>query len=308
MRGHILDALRRRMSDDPTLFFLTGDMGINLVEPIEEAFPDRFLNVGIAEQNLIGVAAGLCNAGFRPVVYTISNFLVHRCFEQLRDDIALHQYPVTLLGTSAGFDNAPLGPTHHIIDDWGAIRSFPGMDVYAPASVEFAATVLDRVRKAGRPAYIRVAKGTPCIPAAHDDVSYLPGNNTCGPLLVSYGSLASECLKVQTARHDVSVLVLNRVHPLDAAAVAPYLRAHAQIIVVEDHFAHTGLYGALCQLAMQERIDAFIESLAVPFEYNLTVGQSGEFYHRHYGLDAGGILRRLEGARPPQRYVVNGYS
>eukprot|EP01034_Spumella_vulgaris_P011843 gene11843-15069_t len=85
------------MKTDERLFFLTGDMGINLVEPIEEAFPKRFLNVGIAEQNLIGVAAGLCNLGFLPVVYTISNFLIHRCLEQIRDDIVLHENKVILL-------------------------------------------------------------------------------------------------------------------------------------------------------------------------------------------------------------------
>jgi len=90
VRGKILNALLARMKTDERLFFLTGDMGINLVEPIEEAFPKRFLNVGIAEQNLIGVAGGLCNLGFLPVVYTISNFLIHRCLEQIRDDI-VHQ-------------------------------------------------------------------------------------------------------------------------------------------------------------------------------------------------------------------------
>lgn len=296
MRGRILDAVRRRMNEDPTLFFLTGDMGINLVEPIEAAFPDRFLNVGIAEQNLIGVAAGLCNAGFRPVVYTISNFLVHRCFEQLRDDIALHQKPVILLGTSAGFDNAPLGPTHHIIDDWGAVRSLPGIDIYAPAAVEFAATILDRALDAGRPAYIRIAKGAPSIPAAQDDICYLPGRDRHGTLLASYGSLAGECLKTQAARRDLSVLVFNRVHPIDTTVVAPYLAAHQRVLVVEDHFGHTGLYAALCQLAMQERMAGFIESAAVPFEYTLTVGQSGEFYHRRYGLDMPGILNRIAAA------------
>jgi transketolase len=292
LRGQILSALRQRMNKDPTLFFLTGDMGINLVESIEQEFPDRFINVGIAEQNLIGVAAGLGNAGFRPVVYTISNFLIHRCFEQIRDDIALHKIPVVLLGTSAGFDNAPLGPTHHIIDDWGAIRGFPGIDIYAPASVEFASTVLDRVLGGRRAAYIRIAKGAPSVPAAGEDICYLPGRRP-GPLLVSYGSLASECLKAQAARDDLSVLLLNRIHPLDAAAVKSYLCAHPRVLVVEDHFAHSGLYGLLCQLAMQERTGSFIESAAVPFEYTLTVGQSDEFYHRRYGLDMRGILNRI---------------
>ena len=90
MRNAIIDQIHKEMKIDKNIFFLTADMGINLVEKIEIDFPDRFLNVGIAEQNLIGVASGLINLNFKVVVYTISNFLVHRCFEQLRNDISLH--------------------------------------------------------------------------------------------------------------------------------------------------------------------------------------------------------------------------
>lgn len=292
MRGLIFDVLRRQMEDDKTLFFLTGDMGINLVEAIEEAFPDRYANVGIAEQDLIGVAAGLCNAGFRPIVYTIGNFLVHRCYEQLRDDVALHEYPVILLGTSAGFDNASLGPTHHIIDDWGPIRNLPGFDVYAPASTEFASTVLEHAVAAGRPAYIRVAKGAPSIPGAAEEVSYLPGEGR-GTLLVTYGSLTLECLKAQERCPDLSVLVLNRVHPVDEDLVVPHLQAHRQVLVVEDHFGHTGLYGSLCQLAMEHRVDSLITSAAPLHEYCLVVEQSAAGYWRRYGLDVEGLLNRV---------------
>ena len=122
MRNNIIASLMCAMEKDKNIFFLNADMGINLVEQIEEKFPDRYANVGIAEQNLIGVASGLANLGYKPFVYTISNFVIHRCFEQIRNDIILHQYPITLLGTSTGYDNAPLGPTHHIIDDWGCLR------------------------------------------------------------------------------------------------------------------------------------------------------------------------------------------
>src|SRR3954470_1155220 len=90
MRGQILDAVFNRMATDPDVFFVTGDMGINLVEKFEEAYPERYANVGIAEQNMVGVSAGLANLGYRPFAYTISNFAVHRCFEQIRNDIGLH--------------------------------------------------------------------------------------------------------------------------------------------------------------------------------------------------------------------------
>lgn len=298
MRAHIFDALQTRMAEDPTIFFLTADMGINLVEALETAFPDRFVNVGIAEQNLIGVAAGLCNAGFRPVAYTIGNFLTQRCYEQLRDDVALHHYPVILLGVSAGFDNAPLGPTHHMIDDWGGIRNLPGIDVYAPASVEYAASILDRVLAKGQPAYIRVAKGSPTIPGSDNDIVYRPGLSA-DMLLISYGSLATECLKAQRQRPDLSVLILNQVHPLDAGAISPYLAAHRGSLVVEDHFGHSGLYASLCQLAMQHRLTGLIESAAPLPEYDLVVGASAASYHHRYGLDAEGILDRLEPRSTP---------
>jgi transketolase len=295
------------MAQDPTLFFLTGDMGINLVEAVESAFPDRFINVGIAEQDLIGVAAGLCNVGFRPVAYTIGNFLTQRCYEQIRNDVALHGYPIILLGVSAGFDNAPLGPTHHLIDDWGGMRNLPGIDVYAPASVEYAASVLDRVMASEHPAYVRVAKGSPSILGSNDDVVYLPGRSH-GWLLISYGSLASECLKAQRECPDLSVLILNRVHPLDAAAIAPYLAAHQRSLVVEDHFGHSGLYASLCQLAMQERLTGLVESAAPPPNYDLVVGPTAASYHRRYGLDAAGILRRVDSQAGPLRTTVRAMS
>jgi transketolase len=279
------------MADNPSIFFVTGDMGINLVEPIEVRYPERFLNAGIAEQNMIGVAAGLCNAGFRPVVYTIGNFLVHRCFEQIRDDIALHGYPVVLLGTSAGYDNAPLGPTHHIIDDWGAIRNLPGIDVYAPASVEFASSVLDRVLAATRPAYIRIAKGSPTIANSDNLVVDRPGSSN-GPLLVSYGALATECLKAQELRSDLSVLILNKINPVDMAVLTQHLARHDRALVVEDHFGQSGLYSSLCQAVMELGIDCRITSVAPPLAFDLVVGASAATYFRRGELDATGIVQR----------------
>ncbi len=283
MRGRILDALLDRMKKDDRIFFLTADMGINLVEKIQSAFPSRYLNVGIAEQNLIGVSAGLCNTGYRPFVYTISQFLIHRCYEQIRNDIGLHCYPITLLGTSTGFDNAPLGPTHHIVDDWGVLRNIPGIDIYCPSSVKYADTLMDKILAKERPAYIRIPKGAFEQPDSDQDFVYLEGKKE-GILLISYGFPVQNCLKVQAQNENVSLLVCNRLRPLDAGIMKEVLKSHSRAMIIEDHFPDSGLYGLLCQFCMEHEIPCKLESIA-PDQYSLHVGSSPAYYASRYGYD-----------------------
>lgn len=291
MRAQIIEALFQRMATKPDLFFLTADMGINLVEKFAEKYPERYLNVGIAEQNMVGVAAGLVNMGYRPFAYTISNFAVHRCFEQIRNDIGIHEYPVTLLGTSTGYDNAPLGPTHHIIDDWSALRSIPGIDIYCPSSIHYAQGLLDTVIAAKRPAYIRIPKGDFVAPNSTAHVVSLPGEDK-GTVLVSYGTLAQACLGVQKERPSISVVVINRLRPLDEEVLLDALTPHKRIVVVEDQFPQTGLYGMLCELTVRRGLRMPIQPLA-PAHYNLEVGSSDGFFHRLVGIDRDSILRAV---------------
>jgi transketolase len=288
MRGQIIDAIFDRMASDPNVFFLTADMGINLVEKFAEKYPTRFLNVGIAEQNLVGVSAGLANLGFRPFAYTISNFAVLRCFEQIRNDVGIHDYPIVLLGTSTGYDNAPLGPTHHIIDDWGALKSIPEIDIYCPSSVSYAGFLIDHLLSAGRPAYVRIPKGAFKAPGSTEHVVLLPGTKQA-TIVASYGTPAQDCLAAQSRDPTLAVLVVNRLRPLDDERIAQALRPYQRIIVVEDHFPSTGLYGSLCEVLVRHRMTGRLESLA-PRDYTLDVGTSNGYFHRKYGFDADGIL------------------
>lgn len=291
MRGQIIDSIFQRMAQDPNIFFLTADMGINLVEKFEEKYPERFLNVGIAEQNLVGVSAGLANLGYRPFAYTISNFAVHRCFEQIRNEIGINDCPVTLLGTSTGYDNAPLGPTHHIIDEWGALKGIPDIDIYCPSSTEYAATLVDRILEAGRPAYVRIPKGDYKSPASGEHIVKLAGG-TNDVLLVSYGTPAQACMEARNRDPRLSVLIMNRLRPLDEKVLAEALAPHARIFVVEDHFPSTGLYGSLCEFAAQHPLQGRLLSLA-PRDYTLEVGTSSDYFYRKYGIDPAGILRAV---------------
>ena len=145
MRTVFFEQLWNMMQVVKKLFLLVADMGLGLVEPFQKEFPERYINVGIAEQNLIGISAGLCNMGFRPVCYTISNFLVQRSYEQIRNDICLHNYPVILVGTSTGFDNGKLGPTHQVIDDIGCMKALPGMNIYSPGSISSVRLMFDEI-------------------------------------------------------------------------------------------------------------------------------------------------------------------
>lgn len=294
MRNTFFDLLFEKMASDGDIFVLAADMGLGLLERFRDTFPDRFLNVGIAEQNLIGVASGLCNAGYKPFCYTISNFLVHRAFEQIRNDVCLHGMPVTLVGTSTGYDNGLLGPTHQVIDDIGCLKALPGISIYCPATKASAKLVFEDVLNGGGPAYVRLPKDA-CDPGLEGTGLFwfarpsAPG----GTALVTYGSTLIQCLQAADAKGGVPVLCLSKVHPLDPAAVAEALAPFDKALVVEDHMGASGLYNSLCQLLMEiGRHDLAIASLSPRFEYVFEAGDAKSFAAR-YGYDAAGIAAAL---------------
>jgi len=286
MSQKILDSIFQLMEEDDRIFFLTADMGINLVEKFDEKYSKRFLNVGIAEQNLIGICAGLCNLGFLPFAYTISNFVIHRCFEQIRNDIILHSYPITLLGTSTGFDNAPLGPTHHVLDDWGMLKAYSCMDVYCPNSDEYALNLVSKIIKKNRPAYIRIPKGGFSDIQTQEEVFYKKGSykNT---ILISYGAPAKECLRVCETL-NTSLLLFNQIHPIDDKLLNNILKNYENIVVVEDQLGGIGLYNSLCEKLINSSHGKFFYSLS-PESFNFKVGKNADFFLKDHKIDSNSI-------------------
>lgn len=291
MREQIIQSIFDEMAINSDIFFLTADMGINLVERFEEIYPDRFVNVGIAEQNLIGISAGLANLGYRPFVYTISNFAIHRCFEQIRNDILLHNYPITIIGTSTGYDNAPLGPTHHIVDDWGVLKAIPGIDIYCPSTVSYSSKLIERVLLENRPSYVRIPKGGHITPDSASNMVKLMGSDN-EVLLISYGNPLQNCIEARKHDTRVSVLAMNRLHPLDEVELFDTLSIHNRIYVVEDHFGRSGLYGSICEFVARNSIKGKVLSIA-PEGYAFEVGTSPEYFYKKYGLDTASILLRI---------------
>ena len=140
----------------PDFVFLTGDLGFMALEPLRDALGDRFLNAGVAEQNMVSVAAGLARAGLRPWAYSIAPFLYARPFEQVRNDVCLHRLPVVLVGNGGGYGYGVMGATHHALEDYGVLTCLPGLRAYIPAFDGDLDPLFAQLFAVDHPAYVRL--------------------------------------------------------------------------------------------------------------------------------------------------------
>jgi transketolase len=174
MRNAFIDELVQQATERQDIVLVVGDLGYSVVEPFADRFPDRFFNAGVAEQNMMGIAAGLASEGLRPFVYSIANFPVFRCAEQIRNDVAYHRLPVTIVSVGGGLAYGNLGYSHHAVQDYGLLRLLPNMLLAAPGDPAEVRGCLRYLLANPQPAYLRLGKaGEPTI---HADVPVLaPG-------------------------------------------------------------------------------------------------------------------------------------
>ncbi len=144
------------------IVFITGDLGFNAFENLRNLMGERFINAGVAEQNMVSVAAGLASQGYMVIVYSIAPFLVYRALEQIRNDVVFHRMPVFFVGNGGGYGYGIMGSSHHALSDLAVMSSLPGMTCYVPAFKEDVVSMTDKILLEGRPAYLRLGLGTPC--------------------------------------------------------------------------------------------------------------------------------------------------
>ena len=160
MRNAFADEVTRLSKEDPRVVLLSGDIGNKLFDSLKQVAAARFYNCGVAEANMMGVAAGMALSGLRPIVYTITPFITTRCFEQIRVDVCYHKAPVIIVGTGSGLSYAELGPTHHSLEDLAILRTLPGMRIVAPCDANELRSVLRQSLHDNSPTYIRIGKKT----------------------------------------------------------------------------------------------------------------------------------------------------
>src|SRR5262245_26453361 len=179
----------------PDFVFLTGDLGFQTFERLAEALGPRCINAGVAEQNMIAVAAGLARSGMRPWAYSIAPFIYARPFEQIRNDVCFHRLPVVLVGNGGGYGYGVMGPTHHALEDYGTLLSLPHLRAYIPAFDEDVPTAVATLFQTENPAYLRL--GVADTPSGWSPLAFAPWRKLLegdGATLVVVGPLAGGIL------------------------------------------------------------------------------------------------------------------
>jgi transketolase len=301
MRNAFADEVTRLGREDPRLVLLSGDIGNKLFDKFREHSPSRFFNCGVAEANMMGVAAGLALNGLRPVVYTITPFTTTRCFEQIRVDVCYHDAPVIIVGTGAGLSYAELGPTHHSLEDLAILRTLPGMTVLAPCdAVELRGLLRAALRQEG-PVYMRIGKkGEPIIHerpvevAIGRAITVRQGERVC---LVSTGNIMPVVLEAAAllAGHGIPPRVesFHTVKPLDEQRLEEVFATAALVVSVEEHGRVGGLGGSIAEwLASQSGTSARLLSFGTADTFLHQIG-SQDYARRRFGLQAEAITQQV---------------
>jgi transketolase len=255
MRTSFIETLADIAERDPRVWLLTADLGYSVLERFSTRFPERYVNVGVAEQNLIGVAAGLARCGKTVFVYSIANFPTLRCLEQIRNDVCYHEANVKVVAVGGGLAYGAQGYTHHGIEDLAVMRSLPGMTVVAPGDpVETRALTRALADKPG-PCYLRLGKANEPMIHAPDQAVVLgkaiqlrTGRDMT---LISTGAMLETTVKtadrLEGADISARVLSMPTVKPLDEEAVAKAARETPTVITVEEHSVTGGLGSAVAE-------------------------------------------------------------
>jgi transketolase len=235
-------------------------VGSSNLGAFRKAFPERLINVGIAEQNMVGVAAGLANGGFRPFVCAAAPFLTGRALEQIKADVVYSDFPVVLCGMSPGVAYGELGPTHHSIEDLAWTRAIGDLAVIVPADPEETRAAMQWALKAGRPCFMRI--GRTKVPAVMPEGrGFELGRATvlregADVTLVAIGTMVTRALAAaeQLAAEGIDARVINAasVHPLDEESILAAARETRGIVTVEEAMVRGGLGSAVAELVSQK--------------------------------------------------------
>lgn len=275
--------------NDPDCLFLTGDLGFMALEEVEATFGARFINAGVSEQNLVGVAAGLAREGLRVFVYSIAPFCYARPFEQIRNDICLSKLPVCLVGNGGGYAYGHMGPTHHALEDCAAMNAL-GVQVLVPAFDEDVAPMLKRI---DRPTYLRL--GYDARPAETDVADYAPWREVlpgeCGTM-AALGPMAGVAWRAFADMPQQQRPAVWAVCEFDENAIPEKFldqAADQQIYVLEEHVEHGGL-GAHLALAAAKRGLSFGQ-FSHRYALGYPTGRYGSqaFHRTQCGLDSKSI-------------------
>lgn len=298
MRETFSSALVRLALADPKVMLLTGDHGYALFDEFRKRCPDQYINAGIAEQNMVGMAAGLARVGFRPFVYGLAAFVPVRTVEQIKLDIAHDDLPVVLLGDGAGFVYSHLGTSHQSTEDIACTRAIPGLEVLSPADRFEMTACMNLAYAANGPVYLRMGKSDRGDVHAGPIGALQPGRllrmregRADRPGLIATGSMVRTALEV-AQQTDLSVWSAPSLKPLLVDDVCAAARGSTGLLTLEEHSVLGGLGAAVAEITSQHQPTRVLR-IGVPDRFSAHCG-SYAYLLREHGLDAETVRRRID--------------
>jgi transketolase len=300
VRNAFISTLAELAADDERIVLLTGDLGFGVVEAFAERYPDRFYNIGVAEQNMVGVATGLAQAGLLPFVYSIVTFAVLRPYEFIRNGPAHHRFPVRIVGVGGGVEYGINGPTHHGLEDVALMRTLPQMTLVAPVDRRQAAAALRATATLPGPVYYRLGKDE------RTEILDFDGTFGLGRLdvarrgedvaILALGPVAGEAVRAADALEQVGVsafvAAVASVNPAPEAALRQLAATFSLIVTVEAHRPVGGLGSLVAEIAAGQAGGARVVRVGI--------GETGEgiaggerYLLDLHGLSAGKIAARV---------------
>jgi transketolase len=302
MRNAFADELTRLGDEDSRVVMLSGDIGNRLFDKFKAKHEQRFFNCGVAEANMMGVAAGMAMNGLRPVAYTITPFITTRCLEQIRTDVCYHEAPVTIVAVGAGLAYAGLGPTHHACEDISFLRSLPNMVVICPGDAFEVRAALRASLQQDHPVYIRLGKkGEPVVHkgpladfAIGRAITLTSGKDVC---LLSTGNMLPEAIEAahQLEKQGISaeIVSFHTVKPLDEACLTDVFARFPLVATIEEHSRIGGFGAALAEWLVDTRVTPRqLIRFGTPDAFFKQSGEQ-EFAREALGLSAHQIADRI---------------
>ncbi len=303
MRSAFVRALVEEAESDDRIVLLTGDLGFMALEPFRERFPDRFFNMGVAEQNMVGVATGLAEAGYTPFCYSIVPFAVLRPYEFIRNGPVLHGLPVRIVGMGGGFEYGTAGPTHYGIEDVGVMRLLQDMAVLAPADAAQAVTAVAALAKWPGPAYLRLGKNdrlsVPGLDGRFEFGRVQRVREGSDLVLFAMGSIAPSVViaadQLQASGISAAVVVISSINPRPVDDLVAITSTYPLAVTIEAHLILGGIGSLLAETIADQGVNCRLLRLGIEKPYG-NRGGSEEYLHKIHGLSPNAIATRVGAA------------
>jgi transketolase len=300
MREAFAKQLYNLAKKDKDIIFITGDLGFGVFDEFAKSFPKQYLNVGVAEQNMTGVATGLGLEGKKVFTYSIANFVTLRCLEQIRNDAAYHDINLTIVCSGGGFTYGPLGMSHHATEDIAIMRSIPNIKVIVPSSAWETFYATKQLVLSKGVSYLRIEKGgqnyPPYIGAKFKigkSIVYKEGTDVT---IITAGGIISECLlaakELDLKKISCKVISMHSVKPLDKKIILECAKKTDLIVSVEEHNCNGGLGGAIAEIISTSGTSCRLAIIAINNKFSSIVGDQ-LFLRKKYKIDAKNIVKKI---------------